>query len=240
MIKIAHAYDNLLNLYGSWANCAVLERYLSEAGYEVRLSSFTIGEYIDLSSFDLVYFGAATERRMLLAVNDFRRYLTELKEFIDDDRILFVTGNSMAIFGNTITDKDGMKYQATSLFNFDATIHTKRRYSELILTSQLTDMPVIGNINSSMDISLGNETPMFHVVKETQGRRKVEGVQKNHLYVTEVSGPILVRNPYLLHSFAEIVAGKTLPLSVSGWFTNATKGYQTQLLKLKKELKVNG
>lgn len=236
MIRIAHAYSNLLNLYGSWANPTLLKRYLQDTGYDVEVVAFTIGGYVDISSFDLIYFGAGTERRMILALQDFRRFLTEVKDYIEDERSILLTGNSMAVFGNTVTDISGIEYQGISLIDIDTKIHSRRNYSELIMSSSLTEHPVIGNINSSIDIYSNNETPMFRVVKETSGSRKEEGVFKDRIYATELSGPLLVRNPYLLHRFAELLAEKELPLNNNSWFTTALEGYQRATATLKREL----
>ena len=239
MIRIAHAYDNLLNLYGSHGNIMVLERYLNEAGYETKVSSFTTGQYMDISQYDLVYFGAGTERNMILSLLDFRRYFSELKEYLEDGRKLLVTGNSMAIFGNSITDINGKTYEGAELIDITTTIHTKRTYSELVMTSNLLEQPVIGNINSSVDITVKNETPMFTVIKETSGRRRTEGVQQEQIFATEVSGPLLVRNPFLLHKYAELLVEKEIWESQESWFSIATAGYTASLAALKRELKIS-
>ena len=240
MIRIAHAYSNLLNLYGSYANLSLMERYITKTGNEVVISSFNIGSYIDLSSFDLIYFGAGTERRILLALDDFRRYSEELNDYLSEDKMLFVSGSSIAMLGKSITDVEGMTHEGLSLIDIDSCIHPKRTYTELLMKSKICAYPVIGNINSSMTIEIGNETRMFDVIKETSGKRKGEGVQKGSIYATEVGGPLLVRNPYLLHSFAEILLEKELPLGKEGWFLDAIEGYSRALLSLRKDLNMKG
>ena len=236
MIKIAHAYGNLLNLYGSYVNPVMLARYLTEAGYDTSVGSFSIGSYIDISSCDLIYFGAGTERRMLSALLDFRRFQPEFSQYLAKGGRILASGNSIAILGKTITDVSGRIYQGLSCIDIETTIKAKREYSELIMTTPLSEQPVIGSINSSLSISAGDETGMFRVIKDSSGRRRQEGVVKDGIYATESGGPLLIRNPYLLHRFSEITAGSELPLNTSSWFSYAVEGYKNALAALKRDL----
>ncbi|MCL1830519.1 MAG: hypothetical protein FWG21_03720 [Oscillospiraceae bacterium] len=236
MIKIAHVYNNLLNLYGSWGNLAVLERYLTESGYEVSLNSFSVGGYSNLSDYDLIYLGAGTESRMLQALSDFKRFHADIKQYLKDDRKILATGNSMAILGEKVTD-DGSVYEGASVIDISTVIGSNRNYSELILSSRLNDHPVIGNINSSITITYGKDPVFFDILSQSVGNRKQEGVQKGSIYATELSGPLLVRNPYLLHSFCEVLVEKALPMNTNEWFATALNGYSSSLATLKKQLK---
>lgn len=74
---ICHAYPQLLNLYGDYANLAALRKRLAGAARTIDDIALTPGSFTDFSSAGIVYFGAGTETRMLAALEDLRRYRAE-------------------------------------------------------------------------------------------------------------------------------------------------------------------
>ena len=61
-MKILHFYPDLMSLYGSYANVAVLRRYLEALGNSVAVETVRPGENADFAGADFVFLGAGTER----------------------------------------------------------------------------------------------------------------------------------------------------------------------------------
>lgn len=237
MIKIAAAYGDLLNMYGDYANVAALARYLREAGFLVETGAFSIGGYIELSAYDMLYIGAGTERRMLAALDDFKRFYAELRAFAAGGGFVLATGNAAALLGNTTTDIAGTAREGAGLIDMDAAIVETRSYSEMILTTRLSKNQVFGCINSSLKISWRGQ-PFFNVINSVSGvAPKTEGVLNGGVYATQLSGPLLVRNPGLLHGFAELVSDKKINESDEQWVKHAAEAQRRVLLKLQRKKK---
>lgn len=237
MIRIAAAYKDLLNLYGDYANLTVLVRYLRESGFLVETDELSVGSYINLKSVDLLYLGAGTERRMLLALNDFKRFFRELRDFTEKGGFILATGSAAALLGNTVVDYNGDIHTGAGLLDMDITLIKRRVYSDLILSTPFSEDPAVGVINSSM-VVISREKPMFNIDKDSSRKnRKTEGAYKNTVFATELSGPLLVRNPSLLHFFAEQVSDKKIPVSQELWVDNSREGYRRVLENLRHEMK---
>ena len=85
-MKILHLFDDLMNLYGEYANLLVLERELSKLGQEVQIHTLRMGEQKDISDYDMYYMGAGTERKQKLALAELRKYAPALKKAKEDGR----------------------------------------------------------------------------------------------------------------------------------------------------------
>ena len=47
--KLLHLYDDVMNLYGEYANVAVLARYLRDLGFQVQVETLSLYETKDIS-----------------------------------------------------------------------------------------------------------------------------------------------------------------------------------------------
>ena len=69
-VKIIHFYPDLMSLYGSWANVALLRRHLEDLGNTVTVEAVLPGQTADLTDADFLYLGAGTERAQKAALAD--------------------------------------------------------------------------------------------------------------------------------------------------------------------------
>ena len=49
-VKLLHLYDDVMNLYGEYANVAVLARYLCDLGHAVSVDTLSLYEEKDISA----------------------------------------------------------------------------------------------------------------------------------------------------------------------------------------------
>ena len=109
-IKIIHFYPDLMSLYGSYANVAVLRRALEALGDTVTVETVLPGREADLSGADFLYMGAGTEHAQKAALADFARYGDAVKALAEDGVSMLFAGTAMELLGRTITDADGKVY----------------------------------------------------------------------------------------------------------------------------------
>ena len=233
MIRIIQVYPDLLNLYGASADIQLLTAYLRAVGEEVELLPLTeeaVGQA------DLIYFGAATENKMLEAAKQLQPLRDALLAYHDAGRQMVFVGSSAALPMNTIVGLDGRELAGLGLLQGKATVHDKRNYTELLAENPFTSHPVVGAYNSSLNID--TQEPAFLRVLFDSDKKvgALEGVYKNGLLATQVAAPLLVRNPALLDHYADTLSGKELPDPQESWYRQAWMGYVTATDILKNEM----
>jgi len=208
-VNILHLYPDLMNLYGDWGNVAVIWRELVYRGCEVIVDTNSVGDDIDFGGYDFVYIGSGTERSQLACMRDLERYKDVLIERINAGVPMLATGNSHELFGQAVTDSDGVRHEMTGLLDFETMqLGTRVTGDCLCECSFLTDK-VIGFINRAGGEQKGDiERPFSVFPREGAGYPACsEGIMYKNLLGTYMTGPVLVRNPPLLGYFANIIAG---------------------------------
>ncbi|MBR3124427.1 MAG: hypothetical protein IKF42_03235 [Mogibacterium sp.] len=234
MITIVNAYPDYLNLYGEYSAVKLLELRLRGLKQKVKIQELSFGRYEDIEAADMMYFSAGTENRMLNVLEDVRRYAKEIRNFVDNGKLLLISGCTAAVFCKTITDeRSGRKYEGLGLFDANASITPKRRYGELICS--YNDGPkVIGPVNSSVDFSRNDgQEPLFTVLWDSSKRfskGSTEGMKLgDNVFASEITGPLICRNPHLLDLVAEKTAGVKLPECSERWYKEGQLAYEHTL-----------
>ncbi len=190
-IKIGYFYHDLLNLYGDSGNVMILKYHLEQQGVRVNLDRLTVEEPKNIASYDLIYMGSGTERGLLLALMDLRKYRSELATAIDSGTHILATGNSFELFGKNLLM--GKKhYHGLGLLDF-STLYGARIVNDLALDLQ-------GNTLLGFENHPGTTIESKEEAFIDTAERK-EGVKKNHFLGTYTIGPLLVRNPFLLKEY---------------------------------------
>ena len=109
-LKIIHFYPDLMSLYGSYANVAVLKRQLEAMGNTVTVETVQPGGDCDISSADFLFMGAGTERSQKAALADFIRFGDAVKTAAEQGMPMLFCGTAMELLGKTITDDTGKEY----------------------------------------------------------------------------------------------------------------------------------
>mgnify|MGYP003302408778 CR=1 FL=1 len=206
MIKIAHLYPELLNLYGEDGNLKAITYALSTLNIEYSITNLTINSKFDICNYDFIYIGAGTEENLKIVANDIKKYTDDLKKYIENNKILLSTGNSLDLFGQYIKLPNDEKISTLDIFNFSSIENEKRIVSE-VMFKMGTIEPLIGFYNNKISINeatVKNYNPLFEIYKTIgidKNEFKFNGVTKNNFYGTHILGPILARNPELLKFF---------------------------------------
>ena len=204
MINVLHLYYDLLNLYGENANTRCIKRTLELNKIKVNVDFKSIDDKIDFNKYDLIYIGSGSEEDLLLALEDIKKRKKELNEFIENNKYLILTGNSMDLFGEYIeTDK---KIDALGIFKYhtkfinESTFEnasTDRIVGEVKAKSKLIKQDIIG-FQNRCDLNINIKTPLFKIDKKFSNdlESENEGFTYKNVYATHIIGPLLIRNPY--------------------------------------------
>ena len=238
-IRILHFYPDLMNLYGSYANIPVLRRILERAGYSITVETVNPGENvpdISLNNADFIYMGAGMERRQKMVMEDFTRYAGEIKAAASDGVTMLFAGNALELLGSTVTDSAGHTWNGIALADFSVTQRTRRITGDVCGHTDLYPETVVGFMNKSGIVS-GIQTPLLSSLEMGFGNdseRGAEGFHKNNVFASELTGPLLVKNPELLTVLASGILtrrGESVPetLTPDEW---AVKGYNVTAREL--------
>ena len=203
-IKILYLYPDLMNLYGSSGNIRCLERHIKEAGAEVEVTRVTVGEEIDFSDADFVYMGAGTEKSRLRALRDLMPYKEKLKNYVNDGGIALFCGNSFEILGKKIRTTSNEDIACLNLFEYETYEEKRRVVVDTICSCRFVEGEIIGFMNKQSRTNIV-ASPLFRVIKGAGNApdRNDEGIASEGLFATQLSGPILVRNPHF-RSFIQV------------------------------------
>lgn len=208
-MRIIHLFADLCNLYGDYGNVCALKRMLENKGQNVEVEYQSIDDEIDVSGANFVFIGSATERNQKVALNYLQSYKDNIKTALDNGTVILATGNSFEIFGQSVTDCDGIKHEGLSFFPYETVEGKERIVTDSLCTTLLCGGDIIGFVNKA-SLTTGATSPLFDV-KQGSGNSKddnKEGVHYGNFYGTHLIGPVLIRNPQLCEYFADMLIKK--------------------------------
>ena len=221
-IYIGHLYYDLMNLYGEIGNIKALKYSLENAGVKVVIDKLSINDNIDFSKYDILYIGSGTENNERVVLNDIKKYKNELKKYIEDNKFVIATGNSIELFGKTIFNKK--EYKALNIFDYSSKLIDKRIVGDIIIPMKNVNKDIIGFQNRGSIIE-NNNYPLFD-------NDYTLGINYKNFYGTYILGPILIRNPelnkYLINKLLKSKNKKFKPKNID---LNLDKKAYTSYLK---------
>lgn len=215
-VHMLHFYPDLMNLYGSCANLLALGRYLTALGCTVTMNPVRPGDAADFTHADFLYMGAGTERRAEATMTDFARFAPELKAAVSDGMAVLFAGTAMELLGKEIRRADGGAYAGTGLADFRTERQKTRTVGDVYGRTALFPEPVVGFLNTCGKMA-GVETPLLESTELGVGNSLTPGPEGFHwknVFASQLTGPLLVKNPKLLETVAAAIyarRGQTLP-----------------------------
>lgn len=209
-ITIGYLYYDLLNLYGENGNIKALKKQLEFQDVKVVIKFLTIDDDLDFNKYDFVYIGAGTENNQMIALKHLLKYKEDLKKYIENNKFLLCTGNSIELFGRHILDSNKKKHKTLDIFKYHTVIEDFRMIDESVFKSDLFDELFVGFQNQYGAIKDIKEST-FKVIKGVGSypNSDSEGVHYKNFFGTYLIGPILVRNPHFLkHLTKELILSK--------------------------------
>lgn len=174
-IRVAHLYYDLMNLYGEIGNLKVIEYQLKKQKINVIIDRLSLDDKIEFEKYDLIYMGSGTKKSTLLVLEDLKKYKQQVKEYIENNKFMLVTGNSINVFSKKIGDTE-----ALNIFDFNISYSNARLVGDVILDN------IIGFQNRDTLIE-NNNNPIFN--------NSEIGIHYKNFYGTYIIGPLLIRNP---------------------------------------------
>ena len=216
-LRLIHFYPDLMSLYGNYANLSVLKRTLEAMGNTVTIQRIVPGQSADISGADFLFMGAGTERAQKAALTDFLlHYGTAVREAAENSTAMLFAGNSMELLGKSITDAEGKQYNGIGLAGFTSVQGKRRIVEDVYGHTDLYPEAIVGFMNKCSVIS-GVETPLVTSMAMgfgNEAKNAPEGFHRKGVFASQLTGPILVKNPRLLDAVISAIyvhQGEPLP-----------------------------
>ena len=181
-ITIGHLYPDLLNLYGDRGNIACLMQRCRWRGIDAETIEFNTGDEIDFSKLDIVLLGGGSDREQAIVCSKLLEIQKEFKDYVEDNGVV----NAGMIEGLNLVD-----------------IYTEqeegRLINNIVLQSELVDMPVVGFENHGGRTYINDNKPFGRVLygSGNDGKSGYEGVVYKNVIGTYLHGPLLPKNPQI-------------------------------------------
>ncbi len=182
-MKIAYLYYDFLNLYGESGNIKIISNILKYNKIKHEILYLSLDDKLEFEKYDLVYIGSGTEDNLLIALKHLSKYKNDIKKYIEENKFMLVTGNSVDMFGKKIEDT-----KALNIFDYEVTKGSRKM-------EEVYHNKILGFINNNSYNSEYSDNDI---------------IRNNNFYGTYILGPILVRNPNLVKQFLNDFTGKKL------------------------------
>lgn len=204
IIRIAHLYPELLNLYGDTGNVMVLRKRAEWRGIPCEVVRYALGDDINLSGIDILFVGGGADSTQKVVCAEMVRNSDGIKAFFEDDGVILAVCGGYQLLGTEYSLGDEV-LPGVGLID----IRTERGNTRLIgnVVAEAIDEPyrqdgecLVGFENHGGRTYLGNGVRPFAKVVSgygNDGKSGYEGAVARNLLGTYLHGPLLPKNPHI-------------------------------------------
>lgn len=197
-VTIGHLYPDLLNLYGDRGNIQCLVKRCQWRGIEAEVKTFELDDKISFDGLDIVLLGGGSDREQMLVCEKLRQIRGEFKGYVEDNGVVIAICGGYQLLGEYYKTEKGM-IQGLELVDMCTEQGEGRLISNIVLKSELFDMPVVGFENHGGRTDIRGNKPLGKVLygEGNNGQSKEEGIVYKNVIGTYLHGPLLPKNPQL-------------------------------------------
>ena len=212
MLRIAHLYPKLLNIYGDNGNVITLQKRCEWRGIEINIDEINIGSSI--AEHDIYFIGGGQDIQQIEVSKELQRH----KDFLLSERergavFLGICGGYQ-LLGHYYKPFEGERLEGIGLL--DAyTIAGDRRFigNVTVKTDCVTPDTLVGFENHSGLTYLQGETKPLGIMvtgNGNNGKDKKEGARCKNVFGTYMHGSFLPKNPHFADYLIGLAIGEEL------------------------------
>ena len=197
-ITIGHLYPDLLNLYGDRGNIQCLMKRCLWRGIEAETIAYELDDRIDFSKLDIVLLGGGSDREQMLVCEKLKEIQKDFKAYVEDNGVVIAICGGYQLLGNYYKTDQGM-IEGLKLVDMSTEQGKGRLIGNIVMQSDLFDMPIVGFENHGGRTTIGNNKSLGKVLSGygNDGQSGEEGVVYKNVIGTYLHGPLLPKNPQL-------------------------------------------
>lgn len=225
IIHVAWMYPDLLNLHGERGNAQALEVIAKKMQIKLKIDRIDdLDKTINFNKYDILLFNAG-ELKTIEVIANVLKQQPSLKQYIDDNKVILVTGTTGALFADQVIRKQ-TTFEGLNILNMDV----KER--DMVLGDDLYykmgNMEIMGCQIHMMDIFLKKVKPLGNILYGYGNcGNELEGARYKNVIFTNALGPVLVKNPWFTEYLIKL-ACKNKEIKVS----KKTINYELELNSL--------
>lgn len=197
-VTIGHLYPDFLNLYGDRGNIQCLVKRCQWRGIEAEVKTFELDDKISFEGLDIVLLGGGSDREQMLVCEKLRQIREEFKTYVEDNGVVIAICGGYQLLGEYYKTEKGT-IPGLELVDMCTEQGEGRLISNIVLKSELFDMPVVGFENHGGRTDIRGNKPLGKVLygAGNDGQSKEEGIVYKNVIGTYLHGPLLPKNPQL-------------------------------------------
>lgn len=212
MLRIAHLYPKLLNIYGDGGNVLTLKKRCEWRGIEVNIDEINVGDPI--GEHDIYFIGGGQDLQQIEVSKELQKH----KEFLTSERdrgavFLGICGGYQ-LMGHYYQPHEGEKLMGISLMDAYTVAGNKRFIGNVTAkTEYVTPNTLVGFENHSGLTYLQGETkPLGTMIlgNGNNGQDKTEGARFKNVFGTYMHGSFLPKNVHFADYMIELALGVKL------------------------------
>lgn len=212
MLRIAHLYPKLLNIYGDGGNVLTLKKRCEWRGIEVCIDEINVGDSI--SEHDIYFIGGGQDLQQIEVSKELQNH----KEFLTVERdrgavFLGICGGYQ-LMGHYYQPHEGDKLMGISLLDAFTIAGNKRFIGNVTAqTEYVTPNTLVGFENHSGLTYLQGETKPLGTIlvgNGNNGEDKTEGARFKNVFGTYMHGSFLPKNVHFADYMIELALGVKL------------------------------
>ncbi len=209
IIRIAHLYPDMLNLYGDRGNIITLTERMKVRGIEVYTDAVTMGKSFNSDDYDILFIGGGQDFEQDVLLDDLKKGKDkEINKAIHSGRVMLAICGGYQMLGKYYKTYDGKLLEYMGALDFYTEGKEERMIGNYAFKMK-EGIEVIGFENHSGRTYLGKGVePLGKMIKGygNNGEDGTEGVRFLNTFGTYSHGPVLPKNP----EFADLLISKAI------------------------------
>lgn len=200
IIRIAHLYPDMLNLYGDRGNIIALTERMKARNIDVVTDQITMGKFFNSDDYDILFVGGGQDFEQDVLLDDLKKGKDiEIKRAIENSKVFLAICGGYQMLGKYYKTYDGKMLEYMGALDFYTEGKEERMIGNYAFKTK-EGIEVVGFENHSGRTYLGkNVEPLGKMIKGygNNGEDGTEGVRYKNTFGTYSHGPVLPKNSQL-------------------------------------------
>ena len=201
ILNVLWMYHDIMDLYGDSGNIKVIIKRCKDRNIDVKLDTLTLNQKVNLSNYDLVFFGGGADNEQSIIYNDLLKRKKNIIKAINSNTIFLLICGGYQMFGQYYKDRDNNIIDGLKIFDYYTQANGTNRCIGNILVNVTLDeynFDIIGFENHGGQ-TYNISKPLGKVIKGhgNSYKSQYEGIYDNNCIGTYLHGPLLPKNPQL-------------------------------------------
>lgn len=209
IIRIAHLYPDMLNLYGDRGNIIALTERMKARQIEVHTDAITMGKSFNADDYDILFIGGGQDFEQDVLLDDLKKGKdAEINKAIHNGTVMLAICGGYQMLGKYYKTYDGKMLEYMGALDFYTEGKEERMIGNYAYKTK-EGIEVVGFENHSGRTYLGKGVePLGKMIKGfgNNGEDGTEGVRFKNTFGTYSHGPVLPKNP----DFADLLISKAI------------------------------